>query len=98
QVWPPEGDERAGHIPGSVHIEHSLVFNEDGTFKSADALQNLFDQQGVTTDKKIVPYCAVGARSGFIWFVLKYLLGYPHVQNYDGSWNEWSRLPDAPIE
>ena len=95
---PPEGDERAGHIPGAVHIEHSLVFNEDGAFKSVDTLQSLFDQQGVTKDKKIVPYCAVGARSGSIWFVLKYLLGYPNVQNYDGSWNEWSRMPDAPIE
>lgn len=90
---PPEGEERAGHIPGAVHLEHTLALNEDGTFKSAEELHNLYAQRGITKDKKIIPYCAVGGRSGFIWFVLKYLLGYPNVRNYDGSWNEWSRLP-----
>lgn len=95
---PPEGNERAGHIPGAVHLENTLVLNEDGTFKSAVELHNLYTQRGITKDKKVIAYCAVGARSGFIWFVLKHLLGYPDVRNYDGSWNEWSRLPDAPIE
>lgn len=95
---PPEGNERAGHIPGAVHLENTLVLNEDGTFKSAEELHNLYTQRGITKDKKVIAYCAVGARSGFIWFVLKHLLGYPDVRNYDGSWNEWSRLPDAPIE
>lgn len=95
---PPEGDERAGHIPGAVHLEHTLALNEDSTFKSAEELHDLYAQRGITKDKEIIPYCAVGGRSGFIWFVLKYLLGYPNVRNYDGSWNEWSRLPNSSIE
>ncbi|MEM9808067.1 MAG: sulfurtransferase [Cyanobacteria bacterium P01_D01_bin.56] len=95
---PPEGNERAGHIPSAVHLEHTLALNKDGTFKSAEALHSLYAQQGITKDKRVIPYCAVGARSGFIWYVLKYLLGYPNVQNYDGSWNEWSRLPNVLIE
>ena len=96
-MQPPEATERAGHIPSSVHIEHTRALNEDGTFKSFDELQALYRSQGVTPDKEVFPYCAIGARSGCTWFVLKCLLGYPKVRNYDGSWNEWSRLPDAPI-
>jgi thiosulfate/3-mercaptopyruvate sulfurtransferase len=94
---PPEGSERGGHIPGAVHIENLLTLNEDGTFKSAAELQALYQNQGVTPDKEVLTYCAIGARAGSIWFLLKYLLGYPHVRNYDGSWNEWSRIADAPI-
>ena len=89
---PPEGTERAGHIPSAVHVEHICTVNNDGTFKSFDELKALYGQQGITPDKEVFPYCAVGGRSAFIWFVLKYLLGYPKVRNYDGSWNEWSRL------
>ncbi len=95
---PPEGTERAGHIPGAIHLEHTLTLNEDGTFKSMSELQELFTSRGITPDKEIFPYCAIGGRSAYIWFVLKYLLGYPNARNYDGSWNEWSRLPDALIE
>ncbi|NET29133.1 sulfurtransferase [Okeania sp. SIO1I7] len=95
---PPEGSERAGHIPSSIHIEHILTVNEDGTFKSFDELQMLYSSHGIISDREVFPYCAVGGRSGYIWFVLKYLLGYPKVRNYDGSWNEWSRLPNVPIE
>lgn len=95
---PPKGEERAGHIPRSVHLEHLLALNENGTFKSFEELQALYHSQGITPDKEIFPYCTVGGRSGFVWFVLKYLLGYPCVRNYEGSWNEWSRLPDALIE
>lgn len=95
---PPEGTERAGHIPGAIHLEHTLTLNEDGTFKSMSELQELFTSRGITPDKEIFPYCAIGGRSAYTWFVLKYLLGYPNVRNYDGSWNEWSRLPDALIE
>lgn len=94
---PPEGTERAGHIPGATHIEHISVINDDGTFKSFEALQTLYSQQGITPDKEVFPYCAIGGRSAFIWFVLKYLLGYPNVRNYDGSWNEWSRLSGVPM-
>ncbi|NEO56934.1 MAG: sulfurtransferase [Okeania sp. SIO3B5] len=95
---PPEASERAGHIPSSIHIEHILTLNEDGTFKSFDELQMLYGSHGITSDREVFPYCAFGGRSGYIWFVLKYLLGYPKVRNYDGSWNEWSRLPNVPIE
>ncbi|MBW4666975.1 MAG: sulfurtransferase [Cyanomargarita calcarea GSE-NOS-MK-12-04C] len=94
---PPEGAERAGHIPGAVHLEHTLTLNEDGIFKSKEELHSLYSSQGITADKEVFPYCAIGGRSASIWFVLKYLLGYPRVRNYDGSWNEWSRLPDVPI-
>jgi len=95
---PPQGMEQAGHISGSVHVEHLLTLNEDGTFKSFDELQALYSSKGVTSDKEVFPYCAIGGRSGCTWFVLKYLLGYPNVRNYDGSWNEWSCLPNVPIE
>ncbi|MGH2415544.1 MAG: sulfurtransferase, partial [Microcystaceae cyanobacterium] len=95
---PPEGSERGGHIPGAVHLEHTLTLNEDGTFKSVEELQALYSSRGITDDKEVFPYCAIGGRSAYTWFVLKYLLGYPNVRNYDGSWNEWSRLPHALIE
>jgi thiosulfate/3-mercaptopyruvate sulfurtransferase len=95
---PPEETERAGHIPRAIHLEHTLTLNEDGTFKSMSELQALFTSRGITPDKEIFPYCAIGGRSAYTWFILKYLLGYPNVRNYDGSWNEWSRLPDALIE
>ncbi|HEY9735699.1 MAG TPA: rhodanese-like domain-containing protein, partial [Trichocoleus sp.] len=95
---PPEDSERAGHIPGAVHIEHILTLNEDGTFKSFGELQLLFKNSGITPDKEVFPYCAVGGRSAYMWFILKYLLGYPKVRNYDGSWNEWSRVPSVPVE
>ncbi len=95
---PPTDGQRAGHIPGAVHLEHLETLNSDQTFKSFDELQALYSRKGITAEKQIFPYCAIGGRSGYVWFVLKYLLGYPNVRNYDGSWNEWSRLPDAPIE
>ncbi|MEL7246378.1 MAG: sulfurtransferase [Cyanobacteria bacterium J06573_2] len=88
---PPENDERGGHIPGAVHINYDSALNEDGTLKPVEELRKVYESKGITTDKKIISYCAVGARSAHTWFVLKYLLGYPNVFNYDGSWNEWSR-------
>lgn len=93
---PPQAGERAGHIPGAVHLEHTLTLNPDGTFKSADELRELLVSRGVTPEREVIPYCAIGGRSAYLWFVLKYLLGYEQVRNYDGSWNEWSRIPDAP--
>lgn len=95
---PPEANQRTGHIPNAVHIDHLKTLNEDGTFKSFDELQTLYSSQGITAEKEIIPYCTIGARSGYVWFVLKYLLGYPNVRNYDGSWSEWSQIPDAAIE
>ncbi|MEM7714196.1 MAG: sulfurtransferase [Cyanobacteria bacterium P01_A01_bin.68] len=88
---PPENDERGGHIPGAVHINYDSALNEDGTLKPIEELREVYESKGITADKKIISYCAVGARSAHTWFVLKYLLGYPIVFNYDGSWNEWSR-------
>lgn len=95
---PPKEGERSGHIPGAVHLEHTLTLNEDGTFKSFNELMTIFTSKGITPDKEVFPYCAIGGRSGYTWFVLKYLLGYANVRNYDGSWNEWSRLAHLPIE
>lgn len=95
---PPEGTERGGHILSAVHLEHTLTLNKDGTFKSVEELHTLYSSQGITADKEVFPYCAIGGRSAYIWFILKYLLGYPNVRNYDGSWNEWSRQPNALIE
>lgn len=95
---PPEETERAGHIPGAVHIEHIQTLNKDGTFKSFDELQTLLNSKGVTPDKEIFPYCAIGGRSAYAWFVLKYLLGFKNVRNYDGSWNDWSQHPNSPVQ
>lgn len=97
-MQPPEGAERAGHIPGAVHIEQVLTLNADGTLKTFDELQKLYGDRGVTPEKSVIAYCAIGARAGYLWFVLTYLLGYPDVRNYDGSWNEWSRQPDSLVE
>ena len=94
---PPQGTERGGHIPSAIHLYYELALNEDKTFKSFKELEKIYSEKGITPDKFIIPYCAVGARSGHTWFVLKYLLGYPNVRNYDGSWNEWSRLSEMPI-
>jgi thiosulfate/3-mercaptopyruvate sulfurtransferase len=95
---PAKEGERSGHIPGAIHLPYELVLNEDGTLKSVQELSLLYKNKGITSDKEIITYCTVGARSSFTWFVLKYLLGYPNVRNYDGSWNEWGRLPNSAIE
>ncbi|MDZ8106143.1 MAG: sulfurtransferase [Nostoc sp. DedQUE12a] len=97
-MQPPQGTERAGHIPGAVSVYYELALNEDGTFKSVEELQALYSSKNITSDKEIITYCAVGGRSAHTWFVLKYLLGYSKVRNYDGSWNEWSRIANIAIE
>lgn len=94
----PETCQRGGHIPGAKNIGWGLACNEDGTFKSYDELKALYAGKGVTSDKDVVTYCRIGERSSHSWFVLKYLLGYPKVKNYDGSWTEWGNLVGAPVE
>ena len=93
-----EGAQRAGHIPGAANIPWAQAANEDGTFKSADALRQLYESKGVTGKGEVIAYCRIGERSSHTWFVLKYLLGYDNVKNYDGSWTEWGNLIGAPIE
>ncbi|MBI5565591.1 MAG: sulfurtransferase [Chloroflexi bacterium] len=96
--YPQEGALRGGHIPGAKNIPWAKAVAEDGTFKLAAELKELYGAQGVTPDKDIVAYCRIGERSSHTWFVLTYLLGYPNVRNYDGSWTEWGNLVGAPIE
>ncbi|CAG1021037.1 thiosulfate/3-mercaptopyruvate sulfurtransferase [Methylococcales bacterium] len=96
--YPQEGALRGGHIPGAKNIPWAKAAREDGTFKSADDLKQLYQTQDITADKDIVAYCRIGERSSHTWFVLQYLLGYPRVRNYDGSWTEWGNLVGAPIE
>jgi len=95
---PQEGAQRGGHIPGAANIPWSQAVREDGTFKSADELRSLYGGKGVTPDKEVIAYCRIGERSSHTWFVLNYLLGYPNVRNYDGSWTEWGSLIGAHIE
>jgi thiosulfate/3-mercaptopyruvate sulfurtransferase len=96
--YPQEGAQRGGHIPGAANIPWAQAVQEDGTFKPAAALRTLYEGKGVTADKEVITYCRIGERSSHSWFVLKYLLGYPKVRNYDGSWTEWGNLVAAPIE
>jgi thiosulfate/3-mercaptopyruvate sulfurtransferase len=95
---PQEGSQRGGHIPGAANIPWSKAVLEDGTFKPSADLKALYEGQGITADKEIIAYCRIGERSSHTWFVLTYLLGYPNVRNYDGSWTEWGSLIGAPIE
>jgi thiosulfate/3-mercaptopyruvate sulfurtransferase len=88
---------RAGHIPGAVNVPWAQAANEDGTFKSYAELRKLYESKGVTGADEAIAYCRIGERSSHTWFVLKYLLGYSRVLNYDGSWTEWGNLVGAPI-
>lgn len=93
-----ETAQRGGHIPDAVNIPWASAVNDDGTFKSYDDLQKIYTGSGVQSEKETVAYCRIGERSSHTWFVLKYLLGYEKVRNYDGSWTEWGNLVGAPIE
>ena len=96
---PQEGALRGGHIKGARSIPWSRAVNDDSTFKSADTLRAIYEtENGLTPDQNIVAYCRIGERSSHTWFVLTYLLGYPNVRNYDGSWTEWGNLVGVPIE
>jgi thiosulfate/3-mercaptopyruvate sulfurtransferase len=94
----PETCQRGGHIPGAANIPWGQACNEDGTFKSYDELKALYGNKGVTGDTPVIAYCRIGERSSHSWFVLKYLLGFSNVKNYDGSWTEWGNLVGAPVE
>ena len=98
EEYPQEGSLRGGHIPGAVNVPWSRAVNEDGTFKSADELRAIYEKEvGLKPADDVVAYCRIGERSSLTWFVLTYLLGYPKVRNYDGSWCEWGNLVRAPI-
>jgi thiosulfate/3-mercaptopyruvate sulfurtransferase len=93
-----EGAQRGGHIPTAESIPWAQAVGDDGTFKPADELRSLYEARGVTPDKEVTAYCRIGERSAHTWFVLRELLGYEKVRNYDGSWTEWGNLVDVPIE
>jgi len=93
-----EGAQRAGHIPTAQSIPWAQAVKDDGTFKSADELRELYGAKGITPDRSVTAYCRIGERSAHTWFVLRELLGYEDVRNYDGSWTEWGNLIDVPIE
>ncbi len=97
--YPTEHAQRGGHIPGAVSIPWGQAVNDaDGTFKGRKELEVLYSSKGVTPDHDVIAYCRIGERSSHTWFVLKYLLGYPHVRNYDGSWTEWGNSVKLPLE
>jgi thiosulfate/3-mercaptopyruvate sulfurtransferase len=95
---PQEQSQRAGHIPTAANVPWSQAANEDGTFKSDDDLRALYAGKGITDERPTIAYCRIGERSSHTWFVLKELLGYPDVKNYDGSWTEYGSLVGVPIE
>jgi thiosulfate/3-mercaptopyruvate sulfurtransferase len=93
-----EGAQRGGHIPTAESIPWAQAVGDDGTFKPADELRTIYEGRGITPDKEVTAYCRIGERSAHTWFVLRELLGYENVRNYDGSWTEWGNLVDVPIE
>jgi thiosulfate/3-mercaptopyruvate sulfurtransferase len=95
---PQEQAQVPGHIPGAANVPWSKAANEDGTFKSADELKALYEGAGITPDREVVAYCRIGERSAHTWFVLRELLGYENVENYDGSWTEYGSLVGVPVE
>ena len=96
--YPNEHAQRGGHIPGAINIPWGQAIREDGTFKSAEELKQLYMSKGVSPDKEVITYCRIGERASVTWFVLKHLLGYRNVKVYDGSWTEWGNLVNFPIE
>src|SRR5262249_28031221 len=100
-IAPPglaETAQRCGHVPGAQNVPWAQAAQEDGTFKTADDLRQLYGAKGITPEKDVVTYCRIGERSSHTWFVLNELLGYPRVRNYDGSWTEWGSMIGVPID
>jgi thiosulfate/3-mercaptopyruvate sulfurtransferase len=97
--YPNEAAQRGGHIPRAVNIPWAQAVNDsDGRFKPRKELEQLYRSKGVVPEKEVITYCRIGERSSHTWFVLRYLLGYPNVKNYDGSWTEWGNTLRNPIE
>ncbi len=96
--YPQEGAQRPGHVPRAVNIPWTQNVREDGTFKAAEELRALYESVGITPDREGIAYCRIGERSSLTWFTLRFLLGYPNVKNYDGSWTEWGSLVGVPVE
>jgi len=96
--YPTELAQRGGHIPGAVNVPWNWALKDDGTFKPVEELTAALAPLGITPDKEVITYCRIGERSSHMWFVLKYLLGFPNVRNYDGSWAEWGNAIRNPIE
>ncbi len=96
--YPTEHAQRGGHIPGAKNIPWAQAVRDDGTFKSREELEAIYHAQGIRPAAPVITYCRIGERSSHTWFVLRYLLGYPDVRNYDGSWTEWGNLVRTPIE
>lgn len=95
--YPQEGALRGGHIPGAANVPWAQAVNEDGTFRTAAELAELYRGHGIVPERDVIAYCRIAERSSHTWFVLKYLLGYPKVRNYDGSWTEWGNMVGVPI-
>ncbi len=95
---PQEGAQRGGHIPTAVNVPWATAVKEDGTFKAAADLESIYGGRGIGPDREVIAYCRIGERSAHTWFVLRELLGYPNVRNYDGSWTEWGSSIRTPIE
>jgi thiosulfate/3-mercaptopyruvate sulfurtransferase len=101
RFWPSgatAGAGRPGHIPGAMHLHIDLLHTADGAFKSEAALRQIFQERGVVPERSVVTYCTIGARASEAALVLRYLLGYPDVRVYDGSWAEWGTQTETPIE
>jgi thiosulfate/3-mercaptopyruvate sulfurtransferase len=101
RFWPSgatEGAGRSGHIPGAVHIPVELLRTDDGTFRSTDEMLQVMRDRGITPETEIVTYCTIGNRASQIWYALRHLLGYQDVRVYYGSWTEWGKASDTPIE
>lgn len=99
-AYPNEGALRGGHIPGAANVPWARAVNtDDGTFKPADQLQAIYQEEvGLDSKDEVIAYCRIGERSSHTWFVLTHLLGFPNVRTYDGSWTEWANLVNVPIE